>query len=243
MNGLKYILILGISFLFIGTACIQGIGGGSSSSFASGFSGVSWKNVAPMNKVTFVQFDEESYVDDYAYMAAIPSAIFYDEKNDTLYSYPLLYYDDINITNKKELSLNFSQGIKYFMEDWTAYCGDLQEMVLINSVNKKWNAEHVTFINGTTPWAIAKEIAVKNWISSENAVIAYSDVSFPERKKIEGEIHGSIPAGDYKKISINVPEPEGIGGIYRSFEVEEPYVYITAEMKWNPLLRGKDLDL
>ena len=242
--NLRYILILGISFLFMGTAFIQGIGGGDSSSFASGFSGVSWKNVAPVNKVTFVQFDEENYVDDYAYMAAIPSAIFYDEKNDILYSHPLLYYNEVNISDKKELSLNSSQGIKYFMEDWTAYCGDLQEMVLINArINKKWNAEHVTFINGTTPWEIAKEIAVKNWISSENAVITYSDVSFPEKEKVKGEINGSIPAGNYKTISIKIPEPEGIGGIYKSFEVEEPYIYITAEMKWNPLLRGKDLDL
>ncbi|MCD6331032.1 MAG: hypothetical protein J7L80_02395, partial [Thermoplasmata archaeon] len=233
--NLRYILILGISFLFMGTAFIQGIGGGDSSSFASGFSGVSWKNVAPVNKVTFVQFDEENYVDDYAYMAAIPSAIFYDEKNDILYSHPLLYYNEVNISDKKELSLNSSQGIKYFMEDWTAYCGDLQEMVLINArINKKWNAEHVTFINGTTPWEIAKEIAVKNWISSENAVITYSDVSFPEKVKVKGEINGGIPAGNYKTISIKIPEPEGIGGIYKSFEVEEPYIYITAEMKWNP---------
>ncbi|MCD6237554.1 MAG: hypothetical protein J7K13_06360, partial [Thermoplasmata archaeon] len=40
--------------------------------------GVSWANVVPLKKVTFVNFDENSYVDDYAYLASIPTTVFYD---------------------------------------------------------------------------------------------------------------------------------------------------------------------
>ncbi|RLF42013.1 MAG: hypothetical protein DRN18_02940, partial [Thermoplasmata archaeon] len=36
--------------------------------------GVSWKPVVPVKKVTFVNFDEDSYLDDYAYLSAIPTA-------------------------------------------------------------------------------------------------------------------------------------------------------------------------
>ena len=74
------------------------------------------QNFIPIKKVTFVKFDESSYIDDYAYLAAIPASIFrYDGK---IYAYPLLFYDDFKPKNKHELSLNSSQGIKYFMEDW-----------------------------------------------------------------------------------------------------------------------------
>ncbi|KAA0006812.1 MAG: hypothetical protein FE042_05040, partial [Thermoplasmata archaeon] len=40
--------------------------------------GVSWAPVVPLKKVTFVNFDENSYLDDYAYLSAIPTAVFYD---------------------------------------------------------------------------------------------------------------------------------------------------------------------
>ena len=80
----------------------------------------------PVKKVTFVKFDENSYMDDYAYLAAIPASIFrHDGKT---YAYPLLFYDDFKPSNKHELSLNSSQGIKYFMEDWISYCRGLDEI-------------------------------------------------------------------------------------------------------------------
>jgi len=91
----------------------------------SGFEGVSWKKVVPLNKVTLVKFDENSYVDDFAYMAAIPSSVFYDDDTDKIYSNPLLFYESSKQYSKEELSLNARQGLDYFMEDWIAYAGKL----------------------------------------------------------------------------------------------------------------------
>jgi len=83
--------------------------------------GPSYKPVVPLKKTTFVNFDEESYLDDYAYLAAIPTAVF-DEGNK-LFSNPLLFYqDEYPVTEDKERSLNARQGLDYFMEDWMSYC-------------------------------------------------------------------------------------------------------------------------
>lgn len=39
--------------------------------------GVSWASVVPLKKVTFVDFDENNYLDDYTYLASIPTAVFF----------------------------------------------------------------------------------------------------------------------------------------------------------------------
>ena len=45
-----------------------------------GFSkGVTWKPYIAMKKTTFVGYDTESYLDDYAYLAAVPTTVFYDD--------------------------------------------------------------------------------------------------------------------------------------------------------------------
>ncbi|HHH80218.1 MAG TPA: hypothetical protein ENL13_04885, partial [Thermoplasmatales archaeon] len=50
--------------------------------------GVSWQPVVPLKKVTFVNFDENSYLDDYSYLAAVPTTVFYDKDGGRLFSYP-----------------------------------------------------------------------------------------------------------------------------------------------------------
>jgi len=50
----------------------------------------SYKPIMPLKKTTFVGFDDESYLDDYAYLASVPANIF--KENDVLFSNPLLFY-------------------------------------------------------------------------------------------------------------------------------------------------------
>ena len=51
--------------------------------------GPSYKSVIPTKKVTFVNYDDETLIDDYAYLAAVPTAVFnYD---GDLVSHPLLF--------------------------------------------------------------------------------------------------------------------------------------------------------
>ena len=44
--------------------------------------GPSYLPVTPIEKITFVNFDEETFVDDYAYLASIPTSVF--RNNDRL---------------------------------------------------------------------------------------------------------------------------------------------------------------
>ena len=49
--------------------------------------GPSSKPVIPLKKATFVQYDKDTILDDYAYLAAVPTAVFNYE--DKLVSHPL----------------------------------------------------------------------------------------------------------------------------------------------------------
>ena len=193
----------------------------------------------PVKKVTFVKFDENSYMDDYAYLAAIPASIFrHDGKT---YAYPLLFYDDFKPSNKHELSLNSSQGIKYFMEDWIAYCRGLDKIECINMGKPDFEAKNYSYINSTDIYEIASKIALKHWKKSDVCFVAYAG-DFDEYESMKGDFSASIE-GKVKRMEIMLPEPEGIGGVYADFDVPPPYVYIEASVEWNPLLRGHDIDL
>jgi hypothetical protein len=218
-----------------------------------GFSkGISWKPVVPLKKVTFVNYDENSILDDYAYLAAVPTTVFYDKNTDNLISYPLLFYqnEEPGLT-QKELSLNAYPGIKYFMDDWMTYSyNQLDQMTLINvpenQISSSWNARDSTIINAETPWGIASQLALQDWSYSDNAVVAVINQNLEKLDmKHTGIMTGSIP-GDFKtdQVNFNVPKPEiGVAGQYESFEIKAPYKYVVANMYWENVLEDLDLQL
>ena len=127
-KNLIALLIVGIMLIVTFTPFSQA----DESIMTKGFDkGVSYTNVIPTKKTTFVNFDDESLTDDYAYLAAVPTAVF--NHKGTLYSHPLLYYQDrLKIDDEKEKSLDAYEGIAYLMDDWTEFCGELDQMTLIN---------------------------------------------------------------------------------------------------------------
>ncbi|RLF51611.1 MAG: hypothetical protein DRN24_04665, partial [Thermoplasmata archaeon] len=163
----KFIAIFLLTLLILSTA--MPIALTTSTNTLYGFDkGVSWKTVVPLKKVTFVNFDENSFLDDYAYLAAVPTTVFYND-NDKLLSYPLLFYQDpYHVEEDKERSLNARQGLDYFMEDWMSYSGGkLDQMTLINIPKSKipgtWDARDYVTINSDNPFDIASEIALQDW--------------------------------------------------------------------------------
>ena len=209
--------------------------------------GPSYKSVVPMKKTTFVNFDEESYLDDYAYLAAVPTAVFDD--GNKLFSNPLLFYqDEYPVEDDKERSLNARQGLDYFMEDWMSYCnGQLDQMTLINVPKNKldstWKAKDYTLIEGTDPYTIASDLALSEWSYADSAVIAVIDETFEKPNILtEGEVSGSIPAYTIGHKQFEVEQPVvGTGGTYKSFQItDEHYKYVVAELSWPNRM---DLDL
>lgn len=209
--------------------------------------GPSYTDVVPMKKVTFVNFDDESYLDDYAYLAAVPTAVF--NQKDKLFSHPLLFYkDEYEYENDEERTLNSRQGIDYFMEDWLSYSHDkLDQMTLINVPLEKvdqWKANEYSTIECDNPYDIASQLALQDWSYSDEAVIAVINENIEEiEEKTSDIITDSLPS-NYKigKKNFNMELPTiGVGGNYESFTVNPPYKYIIVDMMWeNP---GFDPDL
>ena len=199
----------------------------------SGFEGVSWSKVVPISKATFVKFDENSMVDDFAYMAAIPASVFYDEGSGRIYSNPLLFYDDYHKGKQEELSLNARQGLNYFMEDWIKYAGKLKEIEYINVNEKPWKADNYTVINSNDIYTISSRIALHDWSYSNNAVVAVvGDVKYGSYNRTEGEISGKISPKEIKEITLTGVKQDSIAPQYSDFYVAPEYKYIKADLYW-----------
>ena len=248
-----HIPILGVTFILLTTFIPLTVSSETISSISlSGYDkGVSWKPVVPLKKVILVNFDRYNYTDDFAYLSAVPAAIFYDKTGDRLFSCPLLYYvDRLSDRVKSHQTLDARKGIDYFMEDWLSYCnGRLDQMILINvdkSKVERWPARKISEIGGSDPYTISAELALHEWSYSKEAVIAVIDdeIKNPGTSK-RGVIEGTIPAGyTIDKKPIEMKEPHiGVGGNYKAFEVEEPYKYIIAHLTLKNLLKDLDLQL
>jgi len=199
-------------------------------------------------KTTMVNFDEDTYLDDYAYLAAVPTAVFDD--GNKLFSNPLLFYqDEYPVEEDKERSLDARQGLDYFMEDWMGYCnGQLDQMTLINvpknKLDSSWKAKDYTLIEGTDPYTIANDLALSEWSYSDDAVIAVIDETFEKPNILtEGEVSGSIPAYTVGHKQFEVEQPVvGTGGTYKSFQItDEHYKYVVAELSWPKIYKSMTL--
>ena len=230
--------------LFLGLAFLPANIVKTDNSYIAGFDkGVSWKPVVPMQKTTFVNYDDESYLDDYSYLAAIPTAVINSE--DQLYSHPLMFYeDDIEPEDEKEITLYGRNGIDYFMEDWISYCGEqLDQMTLINVPEEKvdqWDSKEYINIEGENPYEIASQLALHDWSYSDNAVLAVIDEDFekPDQttsNKIEGLLNS---CSIYNEPTFSLDQTNSLNPIYNEFTVDEQYKYLKAETWWDCLLLG-----
>ncbi|EMR73555.1 hypothetical protein MBGDN05_00116 [Thermoplasmatales archaeon SCGC AB-539-N05] len=242
-NLTSSIVILALSFILLCSAILPGISVEATVNTPGFDKGPSYKPVVPMKKVTFVNFDEESYLDDYAYLAAVPTAVFDD--GDKLYSNPLLFYqDEYPVEEDKERSLNARQGLDYFMEDWMSYCnGQLDKMTLINvpknKLDSSWKSKNYTMIENDNPYDVASELALSEWSYSDSAVIAVIDDEFEELDyNISGRLTGEIPSIDIKKEHFEVPQTNQLDPIYNEFTVPEEYKYLNARAWYSCLTYG-----
>ena len=242
LHNLNVILAVIVIFTMVGGVVLPTVIADTSKIYVDGFErGVSWKPYIPLKRTTFVQLDEESYTDDYAYLAAVPTAVFYDKNKDQIFSNPLLFYQEEYFAEKeKERTLNAYQGIDYFMEDWMSYCkGSLDQMTLINvpksKLNGNWGAKNYTTIDCTDPYNIASQIALHDWSYAKDAVIAVIEEKPDEKpdNRTEGTMEGTL---NYKKMlteNFKVPQTNEKYPIYNDFYVPEGYKFLKVR-SWYP---------
>lgn len=136
----------------------------------------------PLRRLTIVAPDSNSYIDDFAYMSAIPASVF--SHGDTQYISPLIYTSG-------------SESEKWLLEDWVEYTdidggltqvmavGDYSESTLTN-LQYDIGTKIYPRIAGTSSADIAATIAVSEWRTSDTAVIALSKDSFDTSTPITG---------------------------------------------------------
>jgi len=203
--------------------------------------GVSYESVVPLKKVTFVNFEEDSILDDYSYLAALPTSVYYAE--DKLFSHPLLYYQEqADFDDEKKITLDARKGIDYFMQDWMGYCQErLDKMTLINVDKSKvglWNSREYETIQGNNPFDIAYDIALEDWSYTDNAVISVISEEFSDKKEVvENEIKGTLATCNVNTDdSFKLKQTNSLNPIFKEFRVGKNYVYIKAEAWWDGVL-------
>ncbi len=206
-----------------------------------GFSrGITWKPYIPLKKITFIDHDPARLIDDYGYLASIPTSIFYDENTDQIYTHPLLYYDDRYVPDEEEkLSLNARQGIDYFMEDYISYADSkLDQLTLINveqnRLDPEWQAQNYTIISESNPASLAKKIALQDWSYSDQAVIAVIEPTMEQPTNTTyGTLSGTVPNRDIVKEHFEVPKTNKVYPTYHRFTVPEGYKFLKVR-SWYP---------
>jgi hypothetical protein len=236
INAVLSLVIIGIML----TVTFMPIITGADINRVDGFDkGPSYLPVVPMKKVTMVNFDEDTYLDDYAYLASVPSSVF--NYNDKLYSSPLLFYqEELEIKEEKEVTLDARKGLNYFMEDWMSYCtGQMDQMILINldenDLDDDWNAKEYVTISGETASDIANQIALADWSYSDDAVIAVIEDDFQETEiETIGEVSGTLHSKDVKKLeTFNLKQTNSLNPVFYDFDVDEGYKYMEADCWWD----------
>jgi len=137
----------------------------------------------PLSRVAFVAPDPNSYVDEFAYMAAVPTSLFYF--NDTQYISPLIYSEA-------------SESESWLLDDWSEYLssdGGITQAVAIGDFSESHlsQLQHdigvkiYPRITGATAAEIASLLAVNGWSSSSDAVVALMKDDFDIASDIAGE--------------------------------------------------------
>lgn len=206
--------------------------------------GIPWQEFKTLKKVTFVNFDKESLIDDYAYLASIPASVF--SNGEMIFTSPLLFFqpDDTYPDALEYKFLDDYMGTHYLMEDWMGYCdGQLDQITSIN-MNKKdledsWTANDYNFINSDDPFNLACQIAENDWSYSDKAVISVIEEEYelPDNSLITGSENGVIQ-GNVHKDSLKVDRGHGPAPVFKKFTIGDAYKYIKADL-WYPAVSIK----
>ena len=249
LNKKIKIIVISITLLLLIQSPIIALNNDKSIGFDKG---PSYLPVAALKKVTLINYDEESHLDDYAYLASVPSAVFKDQKNDLLYSHPLIFYQDkMDIDNETEKSLDPYKGVDFFIKDYIEYSnGKLDQIALINVDKEKtndWNSREIKQIRSENVYDIANLIALQDWSYSDDAVVAVVDYDIEDSdynvdEKITGtlDFNKDIIEQRFETQKLNLLNPR-----FHEFEVPEGYKYLKSRTWWPSLYlsSGKTSDL
>jgi len=203
--------------------------------------GVTWQPFEAMKRTTFVNFDKDTLIDDYAYLSSIPASVFSD--GDKIYSSPLLFFQQEGLypTEDKYRFLNDYMGTHYLMEDWMGYCkGKLDKLITINvdeqELETEWRTNNHVAIDSDNPFEIASKIALEDWSYSDEAILAVIEKEYetPEGTEFSNTVEGSV-SGEIGRDSFKIKRPFGPASEYEGFTIEPEYKYVEVDL-WYPAI-------
>jgi len=244
-NKLKISMSLSIIFILISITLIPIVSAVNIDKLKGINKGPSYLPVVPLKNVFFINYDEDGYLDDFAYLAAVPSSVF--QQNGRLFSYPLLFFDEIyDYEEDSERTLNPRQGLDYFMEDWMSYCnGQLDQLkavnVGMNKLDESWRAKEYFMINSDNPYKIASEIALHDWSFSDDIVIAVIEDDFERPSNFtSGAVDGTIFDGkEILQKTFYSSQLDKLNPRFHDFDVPEGYKYLKSRTWWSCIEVGK----
>ncbi|MHA1772148.1 MAG: hypothetical protein ACTSYL_01390 [Candidatus Thorarchaeota archaeon] len=198
-------------------------------------SGIPASNQTPLQMVTVVASDPSSYFDEFSYMAAVPSTVFYD--GTTQYLSPLILSDG-------------SKSENWLLEDWAEYLapdGGAKQMRVIGDVpssrvadfRKTLGTSVFPYIQSKSPDEVAAMLAVSDWQSSDIAVFALAKLAVSPPYSVTGSSSFSfqndpmqvesqtVTVSSTNPVSINFTPPAGTGWIEGSFDWSSSSLYFT----------------
>ncbi|MFW9800885.1 MAG: hypothetical protein ACFFD9_10640, partial [Candidatus Thorarchaeota archaeon] len=131
---------------------------------------------SPIRRATFVHNDPTSYMDEFAYIAAVPTSVFLH--GGSQYISPLI-------------STGGSDAEQWFVEDWAEYLepdGGATQVVGVGSlpssiadrIEESFETPMYPRISGSNSTDIAAQLALMDWESSDTAVFALAKDSFTQ---------------------------------------------------------------
>jgi len=142
-----------------------------------------YEEPTPLRRAAFVAPNPNSYIDEFAYMAAVPTSIFYND--GTKYTSPLILSSG-------------SDSEKWLIEDWVEYLamdggvsqglaiGDFSNSEIL-SLQELIGTKIYPRITGDTSAEIAAMLALNEWQSSETVVLSLAKDSFTTPTITSGE--------------------------------------------------------
>ena len=210
-------------------------------------------NQVPLSRVAFVAPNPNSYVDEFAYMATVPTSVF--NFNNTQYISPLIYSEG-------------SESESWLLDDWSdylSYDGGITQAIAVGDFSESYlfelqqniGAKIYPRITGSTAADIAAQLAVYGWSSSSTAVIGLLKDDFETPTLITGstthafqnqastltEFGGSVTSGAPSSISFTPPTWAGwiegrfnwTGAEILTHELIDPNGEIVDYSVWNQM--------
>ncbi len=185
-------------------------------------------NIVPLSKVVIVKNNPNNYIDDFSYIAAVPTSVFL--YNGKQYISPVVYSDNID-------------SAKWLMSDWGHYLSQDSTEIRATAIGEisfeerqaaqyYLHAKVFPTIIGDTSAEIAAKLAINDWETTSHAVLALSKDNFNALQTTTGTFQYKFTSAEERNITFSGSVTEG-GSHTNSFTTTANDGWIFGYVNWS----------